>query len=164
MKRFAKSQAELAAILRLSTVMLNRHSHAGCPCAARDKDKRGRYRVLPVRQWIEANVLGRDAEEVDWARLRRAEADERQARAKIAQMKVERMRGELVRLEDVKDTLLIWSRSLAPRLSGKTLSECQRVFEAAIRDVMSTIAEQKGAKFTEWTEVDCERRSEPASF
>ena len=62
----------------------------------RDKDKRGRYRILPVQRWIEANVLGRDAEEVDWARLRKAEADERQARAKIAQMKVELIRGELV--------------------------------------------------------------------
>ena len=132
-----------------STVMLNRYAHEGCPCSAAHKDEKGRYRVLAAQQWIEANVLARDAEEVDWARLRRAETDERRAKAKIAQMKVERMRGELVRLEDVKITLLIWSHSLAPRLAGKTLSECQRVLEAAIRDVMLTFAEQKEAKFTE---------------
>lgn len=162
MKRHATSIAELAVLFGRSPLTLQRYGHQGCPCRVRDKDAQGRYNTAAIRRWLKANghlgkrppnPNGRGAQVqadifngTDAERLRRAQAEEREAKAALAQIELKQREGELVSREEVEEhdrrrhlfmrrTLLALPR-LAPTLAGLTPLEIQSILERKVEDIM----------------------------
>lgn len=168
MKRHATSLAELAALMRKSSATLLGYKHRGCPCGAEHKDAKGRYDVLKVRAWMKAhgyleprapNPNGgaagrRPGTKDDNARLRAAQAKEREHRAAIAELEEKRLRAELVPVDQVRelnrrtmeflvDELENWARSIGPALAGKTAVEVNRVMQQKVRELLGEFAKRR---------------------
>lgn len=164
MKRHATSLAELSAIFEKNVITLQKYGHLGCPCQVKDKDDQGRYSVTAIRRWLKANhhfgkrppnPKGRGAQQVyagtDTERLRRAQADERKAKAALVQLELQQREGELHSIADCDDrtrkrhlymlrTLKTKARTMGPRLAGKTAIECQAAMEAMVEEIMRTFS------------------------
>ena len=119
MKRYATSLAELSAIFGKNVVTLQKYGHQGCPCQVKDKDDRGRYRVTTIRRWLKVyghlekrppNPNGRGSQaQVDifdgtnTERLRRAQAEEREAKAALAKLELKQREGQLHSIEECQE-------------------------------------------------------------
>jgi hypothetical protein len=169
MKRYATSLDELGAVVGKSASALAGYRHRGCPCNQKDRDAKGRYSVAAVRKWLkdhgyldgrppnpEGGAAGprRSSTSDDNARLRAAQAKEREHRAVIAELEEKRLRGELVSVEDVRelnrrtmeflaDALENWTRALGPVLAGKTAVEVNRLLKEQVRDILREFAKRR---------------------
>ena len=167
MKRYATSIAELAAAVGKASATLLGYKHRGCPCGAEHKDKQGRYSVIAVRRWLKdhgylaarspnpnGGAAGPKRAGDDTARLRKAQADEREHRAAIAALEEKRLRSELVSVEAVRelnrrtmeflaDELENWVRALGPALAGKTAVEVNRVMKVKVRELLREFAARR---------------------
>lgn len=167
MKRFATSLAELSAIFEKNVVTLQKYGHKGCPCLGKDKDSKGRYNVTAIRKWMQANGYlekrppnpkGRGPqrqadifEGTDTERLRRAQAKEREHKARIAELEEKRLREELHSVEECREqtrrrheymigVLENWARSLGPELAGLTAVEVNLKMQRKVKELMREFA------------------------
>lgn len=83
--------------------------------------------------------------------LRAAQAAEREGKAQLVQLQLKEKKGELIAIEDVKEhdvkrhlfmkqTLEMWSRSLGPRLAGKTAIEITQAMQLLVEELMRTFS------------------------
>jgi len=125
---FAPTRAALAAALGVSPVTMRLWAARGAP----KKTKEG-FCVEATLAWRQANVgpapVRREARGTDRQRLEKAQADEREAKAELAAIKLRLEQGELRPLAEIEEWdrgriavvrrgLLGLSRSLAPVLVG----------------------------------------------
>ncbi len=158
----------MAAIFEKNGLTLQKYGLQGCPCRVRDKDDRGRYNVTAIRRWLRAhdrlgkrpqNPGGRGAqaglEDTKYsARLRKATAEQSEYKAEMGRLELERLRGELVPIAEVRellvetmeflvDALESEARSSGPALAGKTAVEVIAINRKRMRALLSEFAERR---------------------
>jgi phage terminase Nu1 subunit (DNA packaging protein) len=153
-KDFASTQGELAALFGVSRVTIMDWVQRGAP----RKTAKG-WDVDAMRVWREQNMrpaqwTGGDSKLVsasDEARLLKAQADEREAKAALADLKLKIERGEYVPRSEVKDRdlariavvrrgLLGLPRTAAPRVVGLTEKEAEVALTTVVRDLLERFA------------------------
>ena len=164
--KHAKTIEALAQILGKSRSQLIIYGQRGAPCTRRDKSSAG-YLVDPIKQWCEdrgylgtmvvkANGHGGpvdDAGRTVRQQYLAARARERQARARIMQLKVKQRESELISVAEVREhrrrchgymsgVLEDWALRLGPALAGRSAVEIGRIMADAVNAVMRVFSGQ----------------------
>ena len=149
---FARTRGELAQALVLSLQSIATYAAEGAP-------KRGPegYDIEAWRKWRAENKAplrnsaGGQEKSGDKARLLKAQADEREAKAALADLQLKIERGEYMPISEVKDRdiarvamvkrgLFSLDRSLPPRLVGLQEKEMQVVIRKHVRELCERFA------------------------
>jgi hypothetical protein len=156
-RKFVKTRAALAAALGVSPVTLSLWVARGAP----GKTKLG-YSVEAMRKWREENIgpsyLPKRTEgeshagsPSDKQRLEKAQADQREALAALAALKLSIERGEYRSLKDVEEWdrsraslikrgLLSLGRSVAPAVVGLEVKQIEVVINKKARELLGRFA------------------------
>lgn len=167
-KRFAKSQQELCVAIGKSIPTIHWYGAKGCPCLAKHRDSKGRYSITRVLTWMKKHgygeVVNRGARPKrqrdlvaegeardDHSRLLKAQADEREEKAKIAEMDRLSREGELIAkadvdeewqsiMRDLKAKILSWPKRVAPRLAGLGAPQIATALTKEVRALLEELS------------------------
>jgi hypothetical protein len=148
------NRIDLAAELELDESTIMRHIRRGAPHSKRAN--RLWFNVAEYRAWMAANGLtgerGKPSDHHDSPDLERARLRKENALASKYELQVQRERGELIPMADVrqwiaehvqaaKSKLIGMGAALAPVLEGRDAAERQDIIEHRTREILEELAE-----------------------
>lgn len=155
--KIAKTRGELAQALGVSLQSVQTYVAEGAPGkgpGGYDIDAFIRWRAENKRP-LRGPAAGGE-KTGDQARLLKAQADEKESKAALAELELQIQRGEFLPIAEVKERdiariaavkrgLLAFDRSLPPRLVGLQEKEMQPVIRAMCRELLSRFAQMSKA-------------------
>lgn len=154
--------SELAEELDLNEESIRRHlRRVPAPPYSKESGPKGRLRfnAAEYQAWMDSQGLtgerGRPSEHADSPDLEKARLRKENALAAKYELQVQRERGELVPIQDVKQwigehvgatrsKLIGFGAAVTPQLEGRDAAERQDILESRIRDILDELTAEAG--------------------
>lgn len=142
---FVYNTQETCDFFGVSRETLSTWAKRGCP-----KVKRGEWDLKEINNWL-GKSNGDQDKPSDEARKLKADADYRESKAEKEEIALAVLRGEYVNKEEVdrqwsvignqlKNNLLLWSRTLAPELAHLDMRSVEKVLTDATYDLLEQLS------------------------